>query len=146
MVNGWEREMLKFYAKGNGIDMGCGKFKIGAFGLDKDKTVKPDLVSELDNVNLPENSLDYIVSSHAIEHARSTLDALREWHRLLKKGGVLALTVPDGDLVGGNLGDSAGQHTQLFYKDSLDKFLKFTSFKVLEICKMGGILFALAQK
>lgn len=50
-----------------------------------------------DATRLPfrDDSLDYVVSSHVLEHAANTLAALLEWHRVLRDGGIVYLVVPD---------------------------------------------------
>jgi predicted SAM-dependent methyltransferase len=42
-------------------------------------------------------TIDLIYASHVLEHfgRREHLEVLREWHRVLKPGGVLRLSVPD---------------------------------------------------
>ena len=42
-----------------------------------------------------DNSVDYIVSSHAIEHMVDVEKAFREWVRVLKPGGLMAHKMPD---------------------------------------------------
>lgn len=42
------------------------------------------------------NSYDFIASSHCLEHVANPIKALREWRRVLKPGGPLALILPDG--------------------------------------------------
>jgi predicted SAM-dependent methyltransferase len=42
-------------------------------------------------------SVDFIYSSHILEHYGRTefMNVLREWHRVLKVGGTLRISVPD---------------------------------------------------
>lgn len=44
-------------------------------------------------------SVDEIYASHILEHFKKTetMDVLKEWNRVLKKGGILWLAVPDFD-------------------------------------------------
>jgi len=44
---------------------------------------------------IPSLSYDFLVSSHAIEHIANPLKAMREWKRVIRPGGYLALVVPD---------------------------------------------------
>jgi SAM-dependent methyltransferase len=41
------------------------------------------------------NSLDYVASSHVLEHVANPVAALLEWHRVLADGGVIYMVVPD---------------------------------------------------
>ena len=47
------------------------------------------------------NSIDLIYASHCLEHFshQEIFTVLIEWHRVLKKGGILRLSVPDFDLL-----------------------------------------------
>ena len=95
-----ERKILAAYAVGQGLNIGCGKIRLGnAVGVDNDPAA-PTIDVLADGVKLPfENeSQDYVLSLHNLEHYhQSTLIALREWHRVLKPGGICAVIVPDGD-------------------------------------------------
>lgn len=41
------------------------------------------------------NSLDYVASSHVLEHVANPVTALAEWYRVLRPGGIIYLVVPD---------------------------------------------------
>ncbi|MEW6003372.1 MAG: class I SAM-dependent methyltransferase [Nitrospirota bacterium] len=41
------------------------------------------------------NQFDFIISSEVLEHTVNAFKALKEFHRVLKSGGILALTVPN---------------------------------------------------
>src|ERR1051325_1041366 len=42
-----------------------------------------------------DNSLDYVVASHVLEHVANPVAALAEWHRVLGPEGIIYLVVPD---------------------------------------------------
>lgn len=44
------------------------------------------------------NSLDFIHSSHCLEHLNKPEEGLQNWFRVIKEGGHLIITVPDEDL------------------------------------------------
>jgi SAM-dependent methyltransferase len=44
---------------------------------------------------IPAGELDYLCSSHVMEHLPNPLFGLFEWHRVLRAGGLLYLVVPD---------------------------------------------------
>lgn len=92
------------YTKGLGIEVGCGLNKIhtGAIGINI-------VLSELDfgypfgaqikadGISLPwfvDNSLDYVFSSHCLEHFHEPEKALREWTKVIRVGGFLVLILP----------------------------------------------------
>lgn len=45
-----------------------------------------------------DESLDFIVSSHCLEHLVNPIEGIRNWFRILKPGGHLVITVPEEDL------------------------------------------------
>ena len=58
----------------------------------------PDIVSDLDNHRLGglgDESQDFVIASHVIEHLANPLAMLAEIHRVLRTGGLLILLVPD---------------------------------------------------
>ncbi len=50
-----------------------------------------------DATELPfrDNSLDYVITSHVLEHVANPVKALAEWYRVLRPGGVIYCLVPD---------------------------------------------------
>lgn len=42
-----------------------------------------------------DDSLDYVVTSHVLEHVANPIAAFAEWHRVLRHGGIVYLLVPD---------------------------------------------------
>jgi len=45
-----------------------------------------------------DESLDFVHSSHCLEHLNDPGEGLRNWFRVLREGGYLVITVPDEDL------------------------------------------------
>ena len=78
--------------QGNGYDIGCSKeeWKLdGARGID---------INKYDGYhanNLPDDDVDYIFSSHCLEHVENPYTTLEYWISKLKNGGVLFLYLPD---------------------------------------------------
>lgn len=58
------------------------------------KALKVDIVANGDDIPLPDESQDFIVSSHVIEHFPNPIKALIEWDRLVKPGGIIFMIVP----------------------------------------------------
>lgn len=79
--------------KGTGFDIGYSKeeWKLpGAFG------VEPEITPHHHATNLPATiPIDYIFSSHCLEHVHNWVDCLDYWTTVIKQGGVLFLYLPD---------------------------------------------------
>lgn len=54
-----------------------------------------DFLADARALPIPGDTLDYLCSSHVIEHIPDPLAALHEWHRVLRPGGLLYLVAPD---------------------------------------------------
>ncbi|MCH6254953.1 class I SAM-dependent methyltransferase [Puniceicoccaceae bacterium K14] len=91
------------YLRGQGAEIGAFKTPIpgiSPYYIDKFDTYDGEkcLVDYLgDAVSLPfENeSLDFVASSHVLEHIANPIKALLEWQRVLKPGGVVYTVIPD---------------------------------------------------
>jgi len=59
-----------------------------------DITGEPDIFAEGEHLPFKNNSIDLVYSCHSLEHMRNTRDAIREWLRVLKEGGILSIIVP----------------------------------------------------
>jgi SAM-dependent methyltransferase len=47
---------------------------------------------------VPDQTYDFVHSSHCLEHLRDPFTGLRNWFRILRRGGALIVTIPDEDL------------------------------------------------
>ena len=100
----WE---LVPYTRGRGLDVGCGPYKVFPhfIGVDSGKDrqmfgiqMQPDV--ECDVLQMPifaSESMDFVFSSHTLEHIKDHEKALREWWRVIKPGGYLVLYLPHKD-------------------------------------------------
>lgn len=97
-----EIKLLAEYAKhGNGLNIGCGNVQIGeSIGIDMHEGAKAAFLLA-DARSLPffkDNQFDYIVSASTLEHINAgPITVLREWLRIIKPGGIIAVLVPDAD-------------------------------------------------
>ena len=65
--------------------------------LDPSRIVVTDLMDDgFAPTSLPPASQEFIIANHLLEHAPNPLQVLLNWNRLLKRGGILFLTLPDG--------------------------------------------------
>lgn len=81
------------------LHLGCGeRFLEGYIHIDFNYYPHIDYQCSIDNLYMFEdNSIDLIYSSHNIEYfdRDEIITVLQEWKRVLKKGGILRLAVPD---------------------------------------------------
>lgn len=97
------------YTRGTGLDIGCGPYKAFPHFIGVDNKVDTKLFNiefEPDNVvddastlpQVPDNRVDFVFSSHLLEHIEDHRAALKEWWRILRVGGHLILYLPHKDL------------------------------------------------
>jgi len=80
------------FCKGYGYDIGYCKEDLkfpGSIGIDKSET------SDYDANNLPDKLVDYIYSSHCLEHVDNWVETLEYWISKINNGGILFLYLPD---------------------------------------------------
>ena len=63
------------------------------------KESQADILSSGDVLPLAEGKLDYVVASHNLEHYEDIQKTLGEWKRVLRKGGILGIVVPDDRII-----------------------------------------------
>jgi len=126
-------EVIK-YTKGVGIEVGCGLNKIhtAAIGIniiitDADYGYPYGAQIKADGISLPwfsDNSLDYVFSSHCLEHFYEPEKALAEWTRILKVGGYLVLILPHKKYYP-NIGqpNANKDHKHDFFPDDVKKMI-----------------------
>lgn len=97
------------YTRGRGLDIGCGGFKAYEHFIGVDNMhhaqefgwqYKPDMAID-DAMKLDvfaSQSMDFVFSSHLLEHMPDPERTLREWWRVIKPGGYLVLYLPDDEL------------------------------------------------
>lgn len=83
----------KYVCTGKGVDVGCNKPEWAFPGA----ILVDPVINEFDALNFPEyaSNLDYIFSSHCLEHLQNWVNVLDYWTSKLKSGGVLFLYLPD---------------------------------------------------
>lgn len=79
------------YCAGTGVDVGAGYWPFpGAVPVDPFRGKGKERPIE----SFEPKSLDYVFSSHCLEHMEAPTDAIRAWLNLLKPGGILFLYLP----------------------------------------------------
>lgn len=78
--------------KGYGYDVGCNRTE---WALPGAEPIDPQICSEFHALNLPPLTVDYIFSSHMLEHVPNWVDVLDYWQTKIRRGGTLFLYLPD---------------------------------------------------
>lgn len=76
---------------GTGYDVGCNRPE---WAFPNALPIDPLICSEYSALNLPDMKVDYIFSSHMLEHVANWVDVLDYWKTKLHNGGVLFLYLP----------------------------------------------------
>lgn len=137
------------------LDIGCGAGKsmeelqkIGVvYGLDSSKQainycLKRGLrnlkLGKAENTNLSSNYFDIITLLDVLEHTDDDL-ALKEMRRILKRGGLLIITVPAFSWLWSRW-DEILHHRRRYSKDELNKILMKNDFKPLKMTHLYSFL------
>lgn len=84
------------------LEVGCGNdnfkeyFEFKGFswtGLDKEN-IPGTLQGKMEDLPCGDESFDVVVSVHSFEHCERPIDALKEFYRVIRKGGYLFLSLP----------------------------------------------------
>jgi hypothetical protein len=82
----------KNVCKGKGYDIGCMKKE---WALPGSIPIDLSFDDDYNALNLPEKDVDFIFSSHCLEHILDWVSVLDYWTDTIKKGGVIFLYLPD---------------------------------------------------
>jgi SAM-dependent methyltransferase len=109
------------FCKGRGVDVGAGKWPLpGAIPIDQ-KT--PNYTPTY----LPPGPLDYVFSSHCLEHLVNPVQALEHWHSRLRSGGCVFLYLPHPDQKYWRP-QHCRKHLHLFWPADVSEMLKDLGF------------------
>jgi predicted SAM-dependent methyltransferase len=81
----------KHFCEGKGYDIGCNRLEWAYPGA---QPIDLLFDNPWDAYNLPDGEVDYIYSSHCLEHLPDWVKALDYWTSKIKSGGVLFLYLP----------------------------------------------------
>ena len=96
-------------------------------------------VGEIDENRFPLHSFDLITLWHVLEHLSEPLKTLKTITRLLKKGGILAISTPNIDSLQAGVGRGqwfhldAPRHFYLFSPPTLEQITAFLGFRLLKL-------------
>jgi SAM-dependent methyltransferase len=91
---------FKKYMSGKGLDIGFSGYISGVVPILPDAIGIDKTTPGYDGLTLPyaTEELDYVYSSHTLEHITDYKATIKEWFRVIKEGGCLVITVPHRDL------------------------------------------------
>jgi len=126
------QDFAQYNGKGNQVGLQMGTWD----------NSKLDIVSDITQIPRPDKSFDAILCTEVFEHLPDPISAIKEFSRLLKKGGKLIITAPFCSLT-----HFAPYHfhtgfNQFFYK----KVLKENGFKIKSLIQNGNYFEYLAQE
>lgn len=112
---GFESRKIKYliprYTRGRGLEIGCGLEKAYPhfIGVDNGHHFgkgAADIVAQADDLSMfADESMDFVFSSHVLEHMEDMGNTLAEWWRVIRPGGYLVLYLPHKDFYP-NIGQS----------------------------------------
>lgn len=126
------KEKALKYCKGKGIDVGAGVWPIE--GATPIENILEENAYKLDKFE--DNSLDFVFSSHCIEHLDKWADAISLWVQKLKNGGTLFLYMPHKSMELWKPGEIFGMgHVWSPSWEVLVSFLEKSGMEILELEK-----------
>ncbi|CRF32902.1 type 11 methyltransferase [Brachyspira suanatina] len=103
-----------------------------------------DIIADGDNLPFKDNTVDFVFTSHVLEHFFDPIKALEEWYRVTKKGGYIFMIIPhkertfDKDRERTTLNELIGRHNGSIKSekqfDDMHHSVWITE-DILELCK-----------
>lgn len=106
--------------------------------FDKSSKNKHDFICSLDSIPKPDNFYDVIINTQVLEHVEYPQKVINEFCRVLRPGGKIFLTAPQGWGIHG-----APYNFFNFTKYGLESLFKNAGFKIMFIKPRGGIFWYL---
>jgi len=111
-----------------------------ALSLAKKKVDLPFISGDINNLPIRSNSVGLIIALDVIEHIDNDLNAIRELYQVLRKGGILILTVPAFNFLWG-LQDVVTGHKRRYSKKEIMEKLREARFDILKSSYFNFFLF-----
>jgi len=142
----WNQEIEKLipYLQGKGVDVGCSNRSVfkEQTRVDIDPIHKPDFLCSADELPFEDNEYDYLTAIHVFEHFDDQLKMFKEWARVIRKNGIIAIVHPDVDYTGIQKPASANPdknpHNKHYHERNLKQWLEwfnsqgFGNLKILD--------------
>jgi SAM-dependent methyltransferase len=158
-----ERLAVLPYCTGRGLDVGCGCAKttpeaigvdliprgeLGRFGSQILRPSAADVCASGDDMPMfADDSMDYVVARHNLEHYVDVVKTLAEWRRVLKPGAPLILVLPDDEALDTISLDPTHKHA--FTCQSFRHLLEAIGgwqIERLDVCRPNWSFFCVARK
>ncbi|MEQ1500198.1 MAG: class I SAM-dependent methyltransferase [Parcubacteria group bacterium] len=107
--------------------------------MDYDRSTSPDIVGDIHNIPLQNDTVDAIICNCVLEHVENPILAVKEMYRVLKPGGKVFVHVPSIYPYHARKGHYPDYWR--FFDDTIE--VLFKEFKVVEMQKRGGYFKAL---
>jgi SAM-dependent methyltransferase len=111
-----------------------------ALSLAKRKVKLPLLSGEISNLPIRPESVGLIIAFDVMEHIDDDLNAIRQLYQVLRKGGILILTVPAFNLLWG-IQDVVTGHKRRYLREEIENKLKGVGFDLLKSSYFNFFLF-----
>lgn len=124
------RDTALTYCKGKGIDIGAGAWPLpGSIAVLNDRDQNAFCLP-----HFPDAGLDFVFSSHCLEHLKEWQKALRLWISKLKPGGILFLYLPHKEMQLWHRGGPwvGGHHRWQPDVETVGKFLKQNGIEIVD--------------
>ena len=115
----------KHVCSGVGYDIGCMKHE---WGFPGSTPIDLDFDDPWDADNLPPILVDYIFSSHCLEHVPDWVETMNYWYNRIKGGGTLFLYLPDFSQVYWRPWNNR-KHRHVFTPDIIESYMFDRGYK-----------------
>jgi SAM-dependent methyltransferase len=150
----------KYFTQGNVLDVGAGtspykpylsEFQYIAHDFGKYEGIKLgnthdyadiQVKSDIADIPLEDGSIDHIVCTEVLEHVPEPLEAIREFARLLRPGGLAMITAPFTSGLHQEPFHFYAGYSPNFYRHAAEKF----GFNLIECSAHGGFLRLMSQE
>ena len=126
-----ECEALIPFLFGKGVDVGSSTRSIFETDVrvDIDEKHNPDCLCKGDDLPFEGEEFDYLYSIHSFEHFEDQEKTIKEWTRVIKTGGIIAIVHPDVEFTGVQLPADANPDKNPYNKHTFERtreeFLKW---------------------
>jgi len=129
----WNVEVEKIlpYLSGKGVDVGAGGRSIfdSDIRVDIDEKNNPDVCCSADKLPFKDGEFDYLYAIHSFEHFENQEETIKEWVRVVRSGGIIAIIHPDVSYTGPQpseeYNDDKNPYNKHTYERNYKEFLRY---------------------